>query len=90
MAIKRIADLPGLGPKSQARLAEIGINSPEAFLSADAYDLYRRLKATQAGASLNFLYAMLGAQQNRPWQAIRKELKEEILFKLDDMGLAPK
>jgi len=90
MAVKRIADLPGLGPKSEIMLAQIGIETVDEFLQSDPFDLYRRLKARQEGASLNFLYAIIGAQQNRHWQDVRRDMKEEILIRLDDMGLAPK
>lgn len=84
-----LAKLPGLGPKSAAVLNEIEITSVEQFMALDPFEIYRRLKHQQAATSLNFLYAMIGAQQGVLWQQVMKEQKSEILIRLDDMGLAP-
>jgi len=86
---KAIRDLMGLGPKSEAQLADVGIFTVEQFLAADPFDLYAQLKSKQANSSLNLLYAMIGAQENIPWQTIAKKRKTEILLRLDDMGIAP-
>lgn len=85
-----IEKLKGLGPKSQSMLEAIGIVTDEDFLRADPFDLYQRLKAQGASVSLNLLYAMIGAQEDRHWQDVKRESKLEILLRLDDMGLAPK
>lgn len=87
---KRIRDLAGLGPKSEGMLADIGVNTVDDFLSADVFELYRRLALSQHGGNLNMLYAMIGAQQNKHWQAVKQKQRMEILMRLDDMGLAPK
>jgi len=86
---KAIRDLMGLGPKSEAQLADVGIFTIEQFLAADPFDLYAQLKARHTSTSLNFLYAMIGAQENIPWQTIAQKRKTEILLRLDDMGIAP-
>ncbi|MBV1920125.1 MAG: TfoX/Sxy family protein [Pseudomonadales bacterium] len=85
----RIRDLEGLGPKSEAMLASIDIDSVDQFKRSDAFDLYRALKEKSIGVSLNMLYAMLGAQEGVGWQDIARDRKTEILMRLDDMGLAP-
>lgn len=36
------------------------------------------------------IYAIIGAREGIHWQEVAKTRKEEILYKLDDMGLAPK
>ena len=85
-----IAKLKGLGPKSQQMLASIGIESDDQFLTSDPFDLYERLAKQGVSVSLNLLYAMIGAQENKHWQLIKQEQRMDILIRLDDMGLAPK
>lgn len=86
----KLSDLKGFGPKSEGILAQVGINSVEQFLEADPYELYGKLKKSVKGTGLNSIYAIIGAQQDKHWQDIKREMKEEILFRLDDLGLAPK
>jgi len=85
-----IADLQGLGPKSRDMLQAIGIVQAEQLMAADAFILYAQLKATFPSTSLNFLYALLGAQQGCHWQDIKNTRRLEILLRLEEMGLAPK
>jgi DNA transformation protein len=85
-----IEQLPGLGPKSRAMLAQIGIHSADQLLAADAFALYAQLHQVLPAISLNLLYALLGAQENVHWQTIKAERKTEILLRLDQMGLAPR
>ena len=85
-----IARLSGLGPKSQQMLAKIGVLSDAEFLAADPYELYRLLKHTGVSVSLNLLYGMIAAQENKDWKVVKQEQKTTILMRLDDMGLAPK
>jgi len=86
----KIRDLQGLGPKSEAMLAQIGVLTIDDFMAADPFELYHRLQTSNISAGLNFLYAMIGAQQNCHWQTVAKEQKTAILLRLDEMGLAPK
>jgi len=90
MAKKRLSDLKGFGPKSEEILAQIGINDVEQFLQMDAFEIYAKLKRNVKGTGLNSIYAIIGAQQDKHWQEIKCEMKEEIIMRLDDMGLAPK
>jgi len=90
-----IANLKGLGPKSTAQLAKIGISTVEDIMRTDAFEIYARLKKHNPNTSLNMLYAIMGAQENTHWQSIAKNRKTEILMRLDDMSqkdkkLAPK
>lgn len=86
----RIRDLKGFGPKSEEIFAQIGIHSAEEFLNSDPFELYAKLKSTVKGTGLNSIYAMIGAQEDIHWQEVARTRKEEILMRLDDMGLAPK
>lgn len=86
----RLRDLKGLGIKSEEDLSKVGINTIEEFMNADPFDLYKKLKETVPGISLNFLYAMIGAQEGKDWREISKARRTEILLQLDDLGIAPK
>lgn len=88
--IMSLQNLAGLGPKSVLLLNAVGINTVDDFMQADPFELYARMKAGEQSVSLNMLYAMLGAQQDKPWQLIKQTQRIEILMRLDDMGLAPK
>ncbi len=90
MAKTSIKQLPGLGPKTADTLLKLDIDTVDKFLAADPFEIYRQLKLLEPSTSLNFLYAMIGAQENRHWQEVKQERKTEILMRLDDMGLAPK
>jgi len=81
-----IADLQGLGPKSAAQLAQIGISTIEDIMKTDAYEIYARLKKHVPNTSLNMLYAIMGAQENIHWLSIAKNRKMEILMRLDDIA----
>lgn len=89
-----ITDLRGLGPKSKAMLHSIGVTSVEQFMAADVFVLYARIQSEHQSAnpsanqatSLNLLYAMIGAQENRHWQEIKRERRLEILLRLEAMG----
>jgi DNA transformation protein len=85
-----VTSLKGLGPKSSAALQSIGINSIEDLRSRDPFDVYAELKAKVSGTSLNFLYGLIGAIEDVPWQEIVKTRRTAILLRLDEMGIAPK
>jgi len=85
-----ITSLKGLGPKSSTALRSLGINSVEELRSRDPFDVYAELKAKVSGTSLNFLYGLIGAIEDVPWQEIKKTRRTTILLRLEEMGLAPK
>ena len=86
----RLRDLKGFGPKSEEILATVGIYSVTDFMETDPFELYARLKREVKGTGLNSIYAIIGAREDIHWQQVAKTRKEEILMRLDDMGLAPK
>jgi DNA transformation protein len=85
--VTSLEKMQGLGPKSAAMLMALGIHSSEQLRSLDAYEVYAQLKAQHTNVSLNFLYAILGAQEEKHWQDIQRERKMEIVLKLNEMGL---
>jgi DNA transformation protein and related proteins len=80
----------GLGQMSWNMLASIGITTPEALRAHDPFDVYATLHRMKVTRSLNMLYALIGAQEDKHWQDIARERRTEILLRLDDMGIAPK
>ena len=86
----KLRDLKGFGPKSEEMLAKVNIHTVEKFMASDPYILYQRLKENVKGTGLNSIYAIIGAQEGLHWQEVARTRKEEILYRLDDMGLAPK
>jgi DNA transformation protein len=83
-----LRELRNLGPKSEAMLAQVGIHSVRQLRQADPFEVYARVKAAVPGTSRTLLYAIVGALEDRDWQAVRKERGTEIMMRLDDRGLA--
>lgn len=86
----RLRDLKGFGPKSEEILAKVNIHSVDDFMAIDPFELYKQLKLNVKGTGLNSIYAIIGAREGIHWQDVARTQKQEILFRLDDMGLAPK
>jgi DNA transformation protein len=80
----------GLGPKSRALLAEVGVATPEALRARDVFELYAEIKARWPAASRNLIYGLMAAQEGRDWREIARERRTEVLLRLDAMGLAPR
>ena len=81
------ASFQGLGPTSQQWLATIGITTPEQLAQQDPIEVYAHLKATQPRVSLNLLYGLIGAVENRHWRDVARDDRTSILLRLQDMGL---
>ena len=81
-----VVDLHSLGPVTAARLAEIGIDTPEALIEAGAVEAYRRLKFRFGRAvTLNALYGLDAAIRNVHWRAIDEERKAELRRKATEV-----
>ncbi len=82
--MKRLRDMPGLGPKSENWLSEIGIHTPDELREIGAIRAYIRLKnECRNKPSLNFLYAMVGAIEGKNWLTIAKHEKSRLLTELE-------
>jgi DNA transformation protein len=84
-----IAALRSLGPVSQRLLGQIGITTASQLRAEDPFLLYAALKAQQPGVSLNLLYALIAAIEDRDWREVAQTDRTRILMRLDDLGLAP-
>jgi DNA transformation protein and related proteins len=80
----------GLGKMSWNILASIGIETPDALAKRDPFEVYATLHRMKVTRSVNMLYALIGAREDKHWQQIARERRTEILLRLDEMGIAPK
>jgi DNA transformation protein and related proteins len=80
-----LAQLPNLGPKSQAMLARAGITSVDELRRIGAVGAYARVRRAGAGASLNLLWALEGALTGLPWQQVAREHRTSLLLALDQL-----
>lgn len=81
-----ISALKGLGSKSQQLLAGIGIISAEQLLAGEPFAIYLQLKAQYSHISLNMLYALIGAIENKDWREIKRNHRTSILLRLDEIS----
>lgn len=77
-APKSISQMRNLGPKTEQMLREIGVASEADLRAMGAVEAYRRLKFSNAGASLNALYAMEAALRDIDWRSLTREEKEKL------------
>lgn len=79
--------MQNLGPASRAQLTALGIDTIEQLRANDPFALYAQLKQNNPKVSLNFLYAIIGAQEGRHWIDIKKERRLEIVLRLESLSL---
>lgn len=77
----------GLGPRSLAWLAEVGIDAPQQLAALDPFEVYSHVRARQPRASVNLLYALIGAIEDRDWRDVARVERNSILLRLEEMGL---
>lgn len=82
--MQKIRHLKGLGPKSEALLATIGIDSAEQLNEIGPIRAFLKLKEISGNQpNMNLLYAMVGALEDESWLAIAKHQKFQLLMELD-------
>jgi DNA transformation protein len=79
-----VSQLQGLGEKSAKCLNEIGIYKRSDLEKTGVVNVFMDLKEEGSiKPSLNFLYAMVGALENKHWAKIAKEEKGRLLMELE-------
>ena len=86
MTAKSIAELQGLGPRSQAMLAGAGIKTVAQLKRLGSVRAYAKVKASGTNASLNLLWAIEGALTGLPWQVVAKEHRLSLLLALEALN----
>jgi DNA transformation protein len=80
-----LSRLKGLGPKSEKLLHGVGIKTRKQLASIGAVGAYKKLLASNGERpSLNLLYAMVGALEERHWSEIAQHEKSRLLMELED------
>ena len=79
-----LAELPNLGPKSQAMLALAGITTFAQLRKVGSVAAYVRAKQVGANVSLNLLWALEGLLTGQPWKTVAREQRTRLLLALDD------
>lgn len=76
--------MKGLGEKSAIKLSEIGINNAEDLHAYGAVRAFIKLKKeSSVSPSLNLLYAMVGAVEDRVWLDVAQNEKGRLLMELE-------
>ena len=78
-----IADLRGLGPKSQAMLALAGITTVSQLRQLGAVEAYVRTKSVAPSVSLNLLWGLEAAITGEPWQVVARKHRMSLLLALE-------
>ena len=80
----RLRDLPGLGAKSEQQLQAVGIHNADDLRNIGAVRAFVRLtQNSSTKPSLNFLYAMVGALENRHWTDISAQEKVRLIREVE-------
>lgn len=86
MSEEAIAELQGLGPKSQDMLAVAGVNTVAELRRLGSVRAYAMVKATGANASLSLLWAIEGALTGLPWQVVARQHRLSLLLALEALS----
>ena len=78
-----LQDLPNLGPKSVAMLAQAGIATEKQLRTMGAVRAYVSVRQRSPQASLNLLWALEGALSNTSWQVVAREHRTSLLLALE-------
>lgn len=82
-----LAQARGIGPASLELLGRLGVNTLAELRAADPIDLYARARAAQPRTSLNLLWALIGAVEDRDWREVARTERTSVLLALEQRGL---
>ena len=85
MGGKAIREFPGLGPKSEAMLAQAGIGSFDKLKALGAARAFAMVRLSAAKPSLNLLWGMEAAISGVPWQTIARQNRLALLMELEQV-----
>ena len=81
---QRISELSCLGPVSEKMLATIGITTREDLQDTGPVQAYLNLEQhLNARPSLNLLYAMKLALEDRPWTSLTREERVNLIMEIE-------
>ena len=82
---KKLIELPNIGKKLAARLNEVGIFSEDELRTVGPAEAHRMIKEQYPNEVLPvcyYLYSFKGALQNKHWNEIGEDRKEELRNKI--------
>lgn len=83
--LRKISELKNLGKKSEQALFDIGIKTASDLETTGALQAFVLLKqAGNINPSLNFLYAMVGAIEDKHWSKVCQTDKAKLLLALEE------
>ncbi len=71
--------LLNIGPKSAAWLRQVGVRTLEDLKALGAMAVFMKVKRAGFRPSLNLLYALAGAEQNRHWTSLSPDEKNALV-----------
>jgi DNA transformation protein len=77
--------LTGLGPKSTAMLAAVGVKSVTDLRKRGAAKAFFEVRAAGLRPSLNLLWALEGALTAMPWHKVARTERTRLLFEVEDL-----
>lgn len=75
--------IKNIGPKSSQWLNAAGVNDINDLKKFGAIQVYIQIKQKGFPASLNLLWALQGAVEDRPWFSFTKDEKSKLIKKLN-------
>ena len=85
-ALRRIASLKNLGPKSAELIVGAGIDGPDEIRRLGAVIVFHRVKSRFPEAtSLNLLWALQGALMEVHWHDIPDEIRRQLLAEVESL-----
>ena len=74
--------LLNIGPKPYAWLKQVGIRTPEDLKRLGALEVFMKVKKAGFRPSLNLLYALAGAEQDRHWNTLSADEKNALVVEV--------
>lgn len=88
--MSNLTNLPNIGKELSSRLGTVGFNSAEEIISAEAEDIFLRVKTVFPDACINHLYAIEGAIQGIRWHGVSQDRKMELKAFFDSLEVVNK
>ena len=85
-----IDSLRNLGPLSRQMLAAVGVHSRADLVSRGAVEVWDAVRRAGLPASLNLLWALVGALEGRDWREVARTDRLELLTRIEALAEARK
>ena len=89
MNSNNLTTLPNIGKTLSEKLRDVGIETPEALLTAGSENAFIRLKTVDADACFSELCALEGAVQGIRWHDLTVDRKNELKMFYEMTKIAP-